>query len=194
MEVGRAMAEKKRHVVRVFSQELRLLSEESDEYIGELASFVDSIMNKLYAGRKMSFGELGIVTSISIADKLFKLKKGARTSNGEMHNLEDELANAISKSMRMEAEKHEKIKECESLKSEIKSLKTKLESRLSSDEELREKLNVLSYELRKPLKERRYESELKVASSLLSGKSSGDEDSTEFSSKERKQLGIDKLL
>ncbi len=171
MEVFLLMAEKKRHVVNVYSQEISLFSSESEEYMNKLAKFVDSRMNDFAEGvSRISFGNLSILTSLSIADDYFKIKETLDNFESDKENVEDELSAALSKVMALEAISREKELRIEELEEKIEKLSTSLNSNESSREELNKKLNVLSYELKKPLEKRNYNSVLQDAYNLVNSK------------------------
>ncbi len=162
------MNQKRRHVLNVYSQEISLFSSDSEEYMLDLANFVDERMHAFADGvSRISFGDLSILTSLSIADDYFKHKEEMYKSNDEKEKLENDLSLALSRIMSLEADARERESKIEELEEKIQNLGSSLDTKIDSKESLIKKLNVLSYELQKPLEERQYEETLKDAYELL---------------------------
>ncbi len=161
------MSDRNSHVVRVYSQDVPVKSSESKEYINKLAEYVDARMNAFSSGSRISFGSLSILTSISIADELFKLKDNMGVQITEEDKIKDELSAALSRAMMLEVELHEKSEKLTSAELRISELESELEEKNKVEEQMREKFNVLSYELRKPLEDRYVDNTIEEVNELL---------------------------
>ncbi len=162
------MAEKKRHILNIYSRDISIFSKEDEEYMLKLSNFVDARMKEFAEGvSRISFGDLSILTSLSLADDYFKVKEVLDKFESQKVNTEDELSAALSKVMALEAESREKELIIEELQTKIQELSSSLNSKFSSKEELNKKLSVLSYELNKPLEKRDYKTTLKEAYEIV---------------------------
>ncbi len=162
------MSQKKRHVLNVYSQEISLFSSDSEEYMSNLAQFVDERMRTYAEGvSRISFGDLCILTSLSIADEFFKSKESVSTLESDRTKLEDDLSDALSTIMALEATARERDLKIEQLEEKLQNLDSSLSTKTEDKEALIKKLNVLSYELQKPLDERQYKEDLKEAYNLV---------------------------
>lgn len=162
------MEQKRRHVLNVYSQQISLFSEDAEEYMQGLASFVDGRMHDFAKGvSRISFGDLCILTALSIADDFFKMKQEFSKFHEDKARLEEELAEALSKVMGLEASVREREFKIDKMNETLENLDNSLHLNNESKEIFIKKLNVLSYELRKPLEERSFEAELKDAYRIL---------------------------
>ncbi len=168
MEEKLFMGQKKRHVLNVYSQEISLFSSDSEEYMRNLANFVDERMRTYADGvSRISFGDLCILTSLSIADEFFKSKDSVSNLDADKTKLESDLSDALSTIMALEATARERDLKIEKLEEKLQNLDSSLSTKTEDKEALIKKLNVLSYELQKPLEERTYKENLKDAYSLI---------------------------
>ncbi len=165
------MKEKTRHVLKVYSQDISLFSSDSEEYMKNLASFVDKRMRNFSRGiSRISFGDLCILTALSIADDLHKGKWKAEGLKADKQRLEKDLSEAFTRIMTLEAGIREKDSRIETLEEKVRELDLSLSTKIENKEAMTKKLNVLSYELRKPLTERNVEKDLEEAYALLEEK------------------------
>ncbi len=161
------MSQKKRHVLNVYSQEISLLSSDSEEYMSNLANFVDERMRNYAEGvSRISFGDLCILTSLSIADEFFKSKESVVNLEADKVKLESDLSDALSTIMSLEAKARERDVKIEELEEKLQNMDSSLSTKTEDKEALVKKLNVLSYELQKPLEARNYQDDLKAVYSL----------------------------
>lgn len=167
MEAVFIMEEKKRHIVKVYSQDIPIKSAETEEYINSLADFVDKRMKTLSSGAKISFSVLSILCSISIADEFFKMKKNVKNHFEEENEVRQELSDALVKIMMLEGELHEKTSDFENYKEKALELEEKLKQNEKIINEMREKFNVLSYELKKKPEERDIDKVLEETGEIL---------------------------
>ncbi|MDO4773143.1 MAG: cell division protein ZapA [Bacillota bacterium] len=162
------MSQKKRHVLTVYSQEISLFSEDTEDYMRDLAAFVDARMHGFAGGvSRISFGDLCILTSLSIADDFFKTERKIAELEKERAKLEDDLSEALSKIMLLEASARERESKLEQLQEKMERMGSSMHTGAEAREELIKKLNVLSYELRKAPENRTFEQTLKESYELV---------------------------
>ncbi len=162
------MKEKQRHILTVYSQDISLFSSESEEYMKSLAAFVDGRMRSFARGiSRISFGDLCILTALSITDDFFKDKDKVKLTEAYKTRLEEDLSAAFSKIMTLEATLRERESKIEKLEEKLQELDSSVSTKIEDKEALIKKLNVLSYELRKPFEERNVEKDLEEAYAIL---------------------------
>ncbi|NLL17532.1 MAG: cell division protein ZapA [Clostridia bacterium] len=68
--------EKKRVAVSIFDQEYVVRSLEEEDYIQQLASFLDHKMREIHRmSPSLSAGKVAVLTALNLADELFKVRQ-----------------------------------------------------------------------------------------------------------------------
>ncbi len=161
------MSKKKRHVLKIYSQEISLFSSESEDYMKEIALHVDTKMRDFANDiSKISFTHLSLLTSLSLADEYFKLKESMFDLEYRNQELEAEHERITNELRTLEISKRERELKVQELEKKLKNMDF-TDSKAYSKENLRKKLNTLSYELKKPLEERNYDKTLKESYDII---------------------------
>lgn len=160
--------EKKRYVVELLDLVIGLRSHDSKEYIDELAGYVNRLLNGFKSNSaNISNLELYALSALSIADELFKERKKTEELRSEIEGVKKELSDSLGRHMMLEAELHEARLYQDGLKEDRVRLEKTLKDDGDREERLKETLNILSYELKKPHGDRVYEKEFNEAVKLL---------------------------
>ncbi|HHW67198.1 MAG: cell division protein ZapA [Epulopiscium sp.] len=88
------MGQKNKIEVIIGGRVYTLVGEESHEYIQRVALYIDQKMNevkKAESSRKLSTNMLAILTSINVADDLFKMKEVLENAFAEIKSLQKQL-------------------------------------------------------------------------------------------------------
>lgn len=142
------MHKKNRVSVRIMGQEYKLVSDEPLDYMQNVANFVDEKMMEIAkSNKKLSTAMIAVLTSLNVADEYFKLLEEQSTM--EKHGLspsgEFDAMHLQIKSMSDELEQRNRdyekmVQDFEALMDNSSVYEEELQS-------LREKMNMLSYEL-----------------------------------------------
>lgn len=160
--------EKKRYVVKLGHLELGLRSYDGEAYIDGLSAYVNKLLDGFKSSSdKISDMEAYALSALSAADELFKLRSGLDELKAELESVRRELSDSLGRAMMLEAELHQSRVSQDSLKEETARLEKTLKDDGNREERLKETLNILSYELRKPHADRVYEKDLNEAARLL---------------------------
>ena len=142
------MPAKNRVEVKILGQEYKLVSDDTREYMQSLANYVDDRMLEIAeSNKKLSTAMTAVLTALNIADDYYKLKLENDTLKKRMSNPMFDVDNTKEKLVSFNRELDKRNKEYESMISKVEEL---LESSSVYEEELealKEKLNILSYEL-----------------------------------------------
>lgn len=160
--------EKKRYVVKLGDLEIGLKSHDTKEYIDEIAAYV----NKLHGSFKSASANISnlesfALSALSAADELFKQGQRIDGLKAELNQAKSELSESLGRVMMLEAELHVLRTQQEGLREDCAKLERTLKDGSQREERFKEKLNVLSYELKKPIGDRVYKKELNEAARLL---------------------------
>lgn len=142
------MHRKNRVSVRIMGQEYKLVSEEPHEYMQSVANYVDEKMMEIAKGnKKLSAAMIAVLTSLNIADENFKLMEdgNAMLKHGDMPTGDFDAMHLQIKAMSDELDQRNKdyekmVQDFEALMDNSSVYEEELQS-------LREKMNMLSYEL-----------------------------------------------
>ncbi|NLK98750.1 cell division protein ZapA [Defluviitalea saccharophila] len=88
------MGEKNKIEVIIGGRVYTLVGEESQEYIQRVALYIDRKMSevrKADSSRKLSTSMIAILTSINVADDLFKMKEALKDAAAEIESLQKQL-------------------------------------------------------------------------------------------------------
>lgn len=142
------MHRKNRVTVRIMGQDYKLVSEEPLEYMQSVAAFVDERMMEIATGnKKLSAAMIAVLTALNVADEFFKLQeeKGAMEKQGMLPGGDFETLHRQAKALSDELE--ERNRDYEKM---VQDFETLMDNSSVYEEELqslREKMNMLSYEL-----------------------------------------------
>lgn len=142
------MHRKNRVSVRIMGQDYKLVSEEPLEYMQSVAAFVDERMMEIATGnKKLSTAMIAVLTALNVADEYFKLQeeKSAMEKQGMLPGGDFEVLHrqvkAVSDELDQRNRDYEKmVQDFEALMDNSSVYEEELQS-------LREKMNMLSYEL-----------------------------------------------
>lgn len=142
------MHKKNRVTVRIMGQEYKLVSDEPLDYMQNVAGYVDDkIMEIAKSNKKLSTAMIAVLTALNVADEYFKLLEGSNmmeTAEGCASG-DFEVLNRQVKSMSDELDQRNRdyekmVQDFEALMDNSSVYEEELQS-------LREKMNMLSYEL-----------------------------------------------
>ena len=142
------MHRKNRVSVRIMGQEYKLVSDEPLDYMQNVATYVDEKMMEIAKGnKKLSTAMIAVLTSLNVADEYFKLQEdqGVMGKRDSLESGEFEVMHLQIKSMNDELAQRNKdyekmVQDFEALMDNSSVYEEELQS-------LREKMNMLSYEL-----------------------------------------------
>lgn len=142
------MHRKNRVSVRIMGQEYKLVSDEPLDYMQNVASYVDEKMMEIAkSNKKLSTAMIAVLTSLNVADEYFKLLEEQSTMDrqGSVPTGDFETMHLQIKSMSDELEQRNRDYE-----KMVQDFETLMDNSSVYEEELqslREKMNMLSYEL-----------------------------------------------
>lgn len=114
--------DKNKVTVFVAGQKLTLLSEESEKYVNDIASKVDTVINSLFTSTNMSKERCAIMAALDFCDDETKARKN-------LNEIKEQIKDYIDDSAKLRAEN-------EALKEQIEKLKAEKEQLLSSKKTL----------------------------------------------------------
>lgn len=146
---GRLSVHRKNRVsVRIMGQEYKLVSEEPHEYMQNIANYVDEKMMEIAkSNKKLSTAMIAVLTSLNIADENFKLleEQGAMQKHGDMPSGDFDTMHLQIKAMSDELE--QRNRDYEKMVQDFEALMDNSSVYEEELQGLREKMNMLSYEL-----------------------------------------------
>jgi len=139
---------KNRVVVRILGQEYKLVSDEPQEYMQQVANYVDGKMMEIAEGnKKLTTAMIAVLTCLNIADEYYKLnedkadiEKNLQFPSHDLETLHQRLK-GVSEELDHRNRDYEKM---------LQDFEVMMENSTAYEEELhslREKMNMLSYEL-----------------------------------------------
>ncbi len=106
--------EKKKVTVFVAGQKLTLITAESEKYVTDIASKVDTAINSLFSATKMSREKCAVMTALDFCDDEAKAKES-------LNQLKEQIKDYIEDSAKLRAENEELKAEIEKLKGDSKN-------------------------------------------------------------------------
>ncbi len=83
--------------IDIAGQEIKIRSDEDEDYVRSLASFVDQKMSELGQGRKgVTTLNLALTAALTIADELHKLRESGSSIDGTLDRLSDRVEEVIA--------------------------------------------------------------------------------------------------
>ncbi len=83
--------------INLAGQEIKIRSDEDEDYVQSLASFVDQKMGELGQGRKgVTTLNLALTAALTIADELHKLRESGASIDGTLDRLSDRVEEVIA--------------------------------------------------------------------------------------------------
>ena len=80
--------EKKKYTVTIFGDQYVLVSDEVQEHVMRVAALVDSLMNQISEGAKITDPKkIAVLTSLQIADKLISLEEKEKREKEQFEQL-----------------------------------------------------------------------------------------------------------
>lgn len=142
------MDDKNKIEVLIGGKVYTLVGIESDEYMQRIALYIDKKMNEIRKtdlSKKLSTNAIAILTSINVADDLFKVKKDCENElndiakyktrlkelNEELEKYQNELGEVQKEALEYQSLFEESQLEVLRYKSELQNMKTKYESKLN---------------------------------------------------------------
>lgn len=142
------MSSKNKVVVKIMGHEYKLVSEDSREYMQKISNYVDDRMSEISEGnKKLSTAMIAVLSALNIADEYFKLQEAMTELEKKTANPVFELQKTKDKIEEVNQEIHKKNMEYETMVGQFEDF---LQSSSVYEEELanlKEKLNMLSFEL-----------------------------------------------
>ncbi len=138
---------KNRITVTIQGQEYRLVSDDSKAFMHQVAAYVDDKMSE-FSGvhQKIGMMRVAVLTALNIADEYHKLMAEVGAGNYELPS-PGEFNSAKAQITHLSAELERKGMEHEAMTSQIEQFIDNSTAYETELENLREKLQVLSYEL-----------------------------------------------
>lgn len=142
------MSSKNKVVVKIMGHEYKLVSDDTREYMQKISNYVDDRMNEISEGnKKLSTAMIAVLSALNIADDYFKLQESMAELEKKTSNPVFELQKTKEKIEEVNQEINKKNMEYESMVEQFEGF---LQSSSVYEEELstlKEKLNMLSFEL-----------------------------------------------
>ncbi len=142
------MSSKNKVVVKIMGHEYKLVSEDSREYMQKISNYVDDRMNEIFEGnKKLSTAMVAVLSALNVADDYFKLQEAFAELEKKAVNPVFELQKTKDKIEEVNQEITKKNMEYETMVVQFEDF---LQTSSVYEEELttlKEKLNMLSFEL-----------------------------------------------
>ncbi len=142
------MIDKNRVVVKLLGQEYRLVSDEPREYMQRVSNYVDDKMVEIAEGnKKLSTAMIAVLTSLNIADDYFKLVSERDELEKRVADPAYDFNRTQSQLKTVNKELDDRNKDYEKMVDDFESLLTNTTIYEEEMQSLRDKMNMLSYEL-----------------------------------------------